>query len=369
MSNTKATRYPIRRRRRSTGSVTFHKATGLWMYRFWVGDQRQTGYASDRKTAESNLARELVFVADGVGQVEKVTLSDWTSYWLGSKQVADSTRVGYEINLRHVTSRLGNRRLDKLRAFDLEILYGELLSSGLSSTTVNAIHRVVRNCLGAAARRELIRKNVAIDAEAPRPKSRKPVILSRQQWSDLIRESRCDPRGLLVELLLKTGLRVDSEALNLRWEDVDVEARRLAVRQSKTKAGQGRVVPLDPDLVRLLRHLRVRQEEIRLQHGGDWNSNNFVFCTDAGNRMSVSNLRKRMFAGIKTAAAISDTLRFHDLRHNCGSLLLSEGVPITTVSRILGHANVSITLSVYAHQLPEDMDTVADVMASIHRVS
>ena len=75
-----------------------------------------------------------------------------------------------------------------------------------------------------------------------------------------------------------------------------------------------------------------------------------------------------MFTGAKSLANVPECLRFHDLRHNCGSLLLSEGVPITTVSRILGHANVSITLSVYAHQLPEDLDTVAEVMSSIYRV-
>ena len=100
-----------------------------------------------------------------------------------------------------------------------------------------------------------MRKNVAADAEAPRPLTRKPVILSRQQWSELIAVSRQDPRGLLVELLLKTGLRVDSEALNLRWQEVGLDARRLSVRDLKTRAGQGRIIPLDPDLARLLRHL------------------------------------------------------------------------------------------------------------------
>jgi integrase len=368
MTNTKSSRFPIRRRRRSTGSVTFHKATGLWMFRYWVGDRRQTGYASDRKTAESKLARELVFVADGITQTERVTLADWASYWLESKQVAESTRVGYKIHLRHATTRLGNLKLDKLRAFDLETLYSELLESGLSSTSVNAVHRTVRNCLGAAVRRDLMRKNIAADAEAPRPLSRKPIILSRRQWSELIASSRQDPNGLLVELLLKTGLRVDSEALNLRWEDVDLSAHRFSVRESKTRAGRGRVIPFDPELARLLRHQRARYEESRLKNGPDWNNQNLVFYNEAGNRMSLSNLRKRMFMRIKQLAGVPESLRFHDLRHNCGSLLLSEGVPITTVSRILGHANVSITLSVYAHQLPEDMDTVADVMASIHRV-
>ena len=194
-------------------------------------------------------------MADGGTQSKRVTFGDWASYWLESKQVAQSTRVGYGINLRHMTPRLGNRRLDEIRAFDLEALYVDLLSKGLSPTTVNAVHRTARNCLGTAVRRDLMRKNVAADAEAPRPLTRKPVILSRQQSSELIAVSRQDPRGLLVELLLKTGLRVDAEALNLRWQEVGLDARRLSVRDLKTRAGQGRIIPLDPDLARLLRHL------------------------------------------------------------------------------------------------------------------
>ena len=55
-------------------------------------------------------------------------------------------------------------------------------------------------------------------------------------------------------------------------------------------------------------------------------------------------------------------LTWHHLRHNAGSYLLSENVPITAVSKILSHANPAITLSIYAHELPEDLDQVRVAM-------
>ena len=55
-------------------------------------------------------------------------------------------------------------------------------------------------------------------------------------------------------------------------------------------------------------------------------------------------------------------LTWHHLRYNCGSYLLSENVPITPVSKILGHANPAITMSIYAHELPEDLDQVRVAM-------
>ena len=61
--------------------------------------------------------------------------------------------------------------------------------------------------------------------------------------------------------------------------------------------------------------------------------------------------------------AIGGRLTWHHLRHNAGSYLLSENVPITAVSKILGHANPAITMSIYAHELREDLDQVRVAMA------
>ena|SRR3712207_5957373 len=52
----------------------------------------------------------------------------------------------------------------------------------------------------------------------------------------------------------------------------------------------------------------------------------------------------------------------HDLRHSAATLLLSRSVPIRVVSEMLGHADVSITLSIYAHVLPDMQDKAADAM-------
>jgi integrase len=54
---------------------------------------------------------------------------------------------------------------------------------------------------------------------------------------------------------------------------------------------------------------------------------------------------------------------WHHLSYNAGSYLLSEHVPITAVSKILGHSNPAITMSIYAHELKEDFEQVRVAMA------
>ena len=89
-----------------------------------------------------------------------------------------------------------------------------------------------------------------------------------------------------------------------------------------------------------------------------------VFCTSKGNKNSYQNLQKRVLSPLLNEAGLPQ-LTWHHLRHNCGSYLLSENVPITMVSKILGHANPAITMSVYAHELPEDSEQVRTAMAKI----
>jgi integrase len=61
-------------------------------------------------------------------------------------------------------------------------------------------------------------------------------------------------------------------------------------------------------------------------------------------------------------AGLPSTTCLHDIRHSTATLLLSRGVPIKVVSEMLGHADVSITLSIYAHVLPDMQDGAADAM-------
>jgi integrase len=85
-------------------------------------------------------------------------------------------------------------------------------------------------------------------------------------------------------------------------------------------------------------------------------------CTNAGNFNSYQNLQNRVLTPLLKEAGLPH-LTWHHLRHNAGSYLLSENVPITLVSKILGHANPAITMGIYAHELKEDFEQVRVAMA------
>ncbi len=121
------------------------------------------------------------------------------------------------------------------------------------------------------------------------------------------------------------------------------------------------VIPLDKLLVRRLATLRAEHYAIQMQHR-EWNPTGLIFCTSEGKKNSYSNLQKRLLTPLLKELGLPH-LTWHHLRHNAGSYLLSENVPITAVSKILGHANPAITMGIYAHELREDLEQVRVAMA------
>ena len=95
---------------------------------------------------------------------------------------------------------------------------------------------------------------------------------------------------------------------------------------------------------------------------GLWRDKGLVFPNETGSLFNPSNLRNRSFKRIKARAGAWEDLRFHDLRHTCATLLLSEGVNAKVVSEMLGHASITITLNTYSHVLPDMQDSAANAI-------
>jgi integrase len=180
--------------------------------------------------------------------------------------------------------------------------------------------------------------------------------LTREQAQTFLSQVAGDRLEALYVLALATGAR-QGELLGLRWEDVDLEAGRLAIRHTlsridgslgdpKTARGR-RTVPLPPFVVTSLREHRRRQLEQRLAAGRRWVDGGFVFTTRTGTALHSKNVLRAFQAALERAAL--PRVRFHDLRHSAATLLLAQGVSIHEVSWMLGHASIAITADTYGH--------------------
>jgi integrase len=205
--------------------------------------------------------------------------------------------------------------------------------------------------------------------ERPRPERRRQRVLGRPEIERLL--ALCSLRDrLMVATVLYTGLRI-SEMLGLVWDDVDFAAGVIHVRAQLSRAHRTaparRVPPKTaasvrdiPLVVQLARLLAAHRQASPFPRKADW-----VFATSRGTPYGHRNVSRRVLARAAQRAGLNDAswppLRFHDLRHTFAShLIVDVGLDVAQVSRILGHARITITLDTYTH-LFEDARHAHDI--------
>jgi len=94
-----------------------------------------------------------------------------------------------------------------------------------------------------------------------------------------------------------------------------------------------------------------------------WQENDLLFPSTTGTPFAKTDLQRDFWSLLKAAGV--KRIRFHDLRHTAASLMLNHGVPPLVVSKVLGHSNASITLTIYAHSALDMQAQAAGVMDEI----
>jgi integrase len=234
---------------------------------------------------------------------------------------------------------------------------------------------VLRKALADAVRWNLIPRNPADAADPPRV-----VRPAMQTWSlrevrTFLAHVRDDRLFALYRLALATGMR-RGEIVGLRWQDVDLDAARLAVVQqlvvvdgwrvevSEPKTARGRrVLDLDPATVQALRAHRDVQIAERAFMGPDYEDNDLVFCREDGRALHPDKV-SQAFTRLARAAGLPP-IRFHDLRHTYATLALAAGEYPKVLSERLGHASAAFTLDTYAHVIPSMQQAAAERIAGV----
>lgn len=245
---------------------------------------------------------------------------------------------------------------------------------GLSAARVIQAHQVVHQILAYAVRAKFLAANPADGIELPRKTNVEKLALTHGQVAQLAAEAAkaaLNNEGkaiaALTYLLGYAGLRF-GEAAALRVADVDVKAQRIRVSQSRTyvtgigevegptKTYQARSVPLAPFVMDMLKPLLSRRK------GSD-----YLFTRANGDPINVGWYRVRFdpACAVLNLADVSP----HNLRHTAGSLALASGATIATVSKMLGHRNITTTMNVYLHELPDDFDNLTAAMDTAARAA
>jgi integrase len=196
-------------------------------------------------------------------------------------------------------------------------------------------------------------------------------VLTPEEAKRVILAARPGLYRTIIQTAIYTGARI-SELLALRWQNVNLDHAVIEIRRSvstarvkgetaqerhrwfdpKTRRGV-RDIPIPLQLVAALREWKEKGPKSRLD---------LVFCNEFGEPCDRTGIGRYGLKPALKQAAIDKVVSMHGLRHSYASMLILLKRPITEVSRYLGHADVSITMRVYAHFLkPKKQDTMSDL--------
>ena len=372
------------RRPKGEGSI-YRRSDGRWVGRLPYVDPvtgllKRAHVTGPTKSAVNNQLKEMRRrIDDGsVGRDDPMTFGAFAERWIASSLESSdrkrSTKVLYAGLARThiITGELGKTRLSALKPTTVERFIGELRQKGLASSSIRQIYTVARAIGDAAVRDGLVGTNAFVRVRRPQVVRTEAGYLTPDQVADLLAAAATSRYRSLFEFLVMTGLR-RGEALGLRWDDVDLEARIMRVQGTLARldgtlqvtapksARSRRSIPLSSPAVTVLRDVRKRTDRERQLACQLWQDTGFVFVTDIGEPCDPRNALRALHAA--AARAGLPGVGLHTLRHSAASVMLTHGVPLTVVSQILGHSGIAITADVYGHVAPEVSRAALDVLA------
>lgn len=361
-------RHHIRKREGKNGSAWY--ATVELSRDPLTGKRRQKHVSGPtRKGVEAEVAR--IIDLDDRGQLavdSKLTVAEYLQRWHASIEptLKPTTWRRYEQTIRlRLTPMLGQHQLARLTPLVVQGFATDLVAQCRSQTTANYTFTVLSVALNQAVRWGLIPANVCRAVTAPKTDTPEMKTWSAEEASAFLEQAVDHPLEALWKLALSTGMR-RGEMVGLRWQDVDLERGVLSVRHTlvqgpgkawesstpKTKAGR-RSIALGTEMVDALKRHRDRQRLARTP-----NPMGLVFITTQGRPIHQNTINGQLAR--LTALAKVPTIRFHDLRHTCATLLMANGVHPKMVQERLGHSAISITLDRYSHVTESMQQPAAD---------
>ena len=261
------------------------------------------------------------------------------------------------------------RRVDEITTSDLRRWLDQLRRTKLAPNTQRGVLTAASAMLRYAAKQGYIPMTPAAgldrDDRPSATRKRQPRYLNGAQLAALLDELDDDYRPLGA-MLAYAGLRV-SEALAVRWRDLDLDAARLTVAAQLDRAG--RTVPLKttasaatvdllPALVRKLRAHRARRATLGIHLV---RADALAFSTRTGKPYH----HRSALRAVQTAATAAKLghVTAHDLRHSLVANALDAGLTLAEASRLARHASPAVTATVYADVLEAKRDTLGAKLA------
>lgn len=289
----------------------------------------------------------------------QMTLGEYMRLWQASIQmsVKKSTYANYDgLIRRHIDPVLGQIPLRKIDSNTIQAYVNQKLQTGRTDGKGGLSAKTVRDIVG-ILKRSLTLAGMTLSIKLPKYSLPKLRVLTRDEQLALIKTAKGEKNttGLGVMISLFTGIRI-GELCSLKWSDISLDEGVIKINKTLQRihnCGQGgksktlisidapksecsiREIPLPSFLVCHMAQLKKRACD-----------EDYILSGNSG--YVEPRLCQYRFKKFLREAGIDD-INFHALRHTFATRCVELGIDVKTISELLGHSNVNITLNRYVH--------------------
>ncbi len=310
------------------------------------------------------------------------SFAEWAKVWLDTRtHLKPKTRDGYESLFRvWILPTFGKVRLDRIDPLSIEQWIADMQQADLSASRIRQAHQALLAALKAAVKNRYLSSNPAEGASLPRVRRKEQLFLTAEQLDDLA-QSIAEPYGTLIYLLGYGGLRW-GEAAALRRRRIDVLRARVEIAESvsevagkliygATKSYRSRTITL-PRSLRDMLNTHLTEHVDSAPDALVFTANGRTYKTKTVNARTPlrnSNFAKNIWRPALAASGLPGNLRIHDLRHTAAALMIATGAHPEHIKRHLGHSSITVTMDLYGHLFPSEVEAIAEQLNQMLRDS
>lgn len=353
-------------------------------YKKWCGEEKINGklktvYGKTKKECKAKLDLLIVDAANYGEELDKtkIVVSDWLYKYLFTNiysRVANSTFDRY-MNLynKHVKdSDFGKMKLTSVKQLNVQEYFN---NTKISASGQGMLRYLLRQAFDVAINNNFIRTNpvINIKIESKSKTTREVDVFTLEEQEKFISVLHETRYRLFFLTALFTGMRL-GELVALKWPNVDLENNTITVMETykRTVAYNpdgtfehiiDKKTPKTKNSIRTIPIPQFLVDELNtLDH-----TTEHVFTSSTGRHMTPDNTRRLQKSLCKKAQIPYHN--FHALRHTYATRLIENRVDVKTISELLGHADVNITLTTYVHSTNDSKKTAVNTLEKFFTVN
>lgn len=322
---------------------------------------------------------------------EKMPFDRYCQEWLSRKQIEVelTTYEGYAYKIKHIIDYFSScgYTLGELEPQHIKDFYGYLLTKekqapaqreakGLSNRTMKDIAVLLRSILDEAVDLEYIRHNPSAKIKTPK----RPQAQAKRTYIgvDQVATFREAIKGHRLEIVfictLFFGLRRE-EVLGLKWSSIrngklyienTVARVKTTIEKDRTKTyASHRSYVIPQEIESLFDGLKANQERYKALYGNEYHESDYIFTWEDGRPYTPDYLTKSFKKIVRSNDGLDNSLRLHDLRASCVSILIHNGNDFKDVQTYVGHKDGQTTMNIYARSNEKQQIKVTKAMTDI----